>query len=272
MPNFTDFSVLMADGGFTGMNTAFIDGAAAYHSPQDVPERLDRGTLQALGRQRAGDGPRARGRRPGAAGRARRRRRDVLPGAGRAGPLPRGAGVAAGGRRAGRRRAAGLVLRRRGDELAGPDGRRGTLLAALPLVLAPLAAQGLWALLVAVRPGYGQLLDPGGPGWFRLATVALVAAVVLCWYALLRRRMGPRGAGGRRAGLAGGARGGAGRRRARRLLPGGVAGAGRGAGRARRGRSTSARVVRGRRRAARRARSPSSSWRRPCRCSSRRWA
>src|SRR5919107_1626896 len=49
MPNSTDFSVLMADGGFTGMNTAFIDGAAAYHSPQDVPQRLDRGTLQAMG-------------------------------------------------------------------------------------------------------------------------------------------------------------------------------------------------------------------------------
>src|SRR3712207_9366020 len=49
MPNFTDFSVLLDDGDFTGLNTAFIDGAAAYHSPQDVPERLDRGTLQALG-------------------------------------------------------------------------------------------------------------------------------------------------------------------------------------------------------------------------------
>ena len=45
----TDFSVLVDDGGFTGLNTAFIDGAAGYHSPQDVPGRLDRGTLQALG-------------------------------------------------------------------------------------------------------------------------------------------------------------------------------------------------------------------------------
>ena len=35
------------------------------------------------------------------------------------------------------------------------------------------------------------MLDPWRPGWFRLATVAVVAAVVLLWYALLRRRIGP---------------------------------------------------------------------------------
>ena len=34
------------------------------------------------------------------------------------------------------------------------------------------------------------MLDPWRPGWFRLAAVAVVVAVVLLWYALLRRRIG----------------------------------------------------------------------------------
>jgi len=190
MPNFTDFSVLMADGGFTGMNTAFIDGAAAYHSPQDVPERLDRGTLQALG-----DNALATARALGDADLAGL----TAPADGDAtyfpvlGELVRYPGSLVWPLAAGALAAVGLlvlVLHRRGTS---PLGRTvgATLLTALPLVLAPLAAQGLWALLVLVRPGYGQLVDPWRPGWFRLATVALVAGVVLCWYALLRRRMVP---------------------------------------------------------------------------------
>ena len=190
MPNFTDFSVLMADGDFTGLNTAFIDGAAAYHSPQDVPERLDRGTLQALG-----DNALATARALGDAD-----LRDLTaPADGDAtyfpvlGELVRYPGSLGWPLAAGALVAVGLlvlVLHRRGT---GPLGRTvgATLLAALPLVLAPLAAQGLWALLVLVRPGYGQLVDPWRPGWFRLAVVALVAGVVLGWYALLRRRVGP---------------------------------------------------------------------------------
>ena len=43
--------------------------------------------------------------------------------------------------------------------------------------------QGLWTVLVAVRPDYASMLDPWRPGWFRLAAVALVVAVVLLWYA-----------------------------------------------------------------------------------------
>jgi hypothetical protein len=189
LPNVTDFSVLMDDGDFTGLNTAFIDGAAGYHTPQDVPERLDRGTLQALG-----DNALATARELGG--------RDLAtlaaPGADDAtyfpvlGELVRypgrlvwplaGAALAAVG-------LLSLVVHRRGSSSLRRTAA-GALLAAVPLVLAPLAAQGLWALLVTVRPGYGQLLDPWRPGWFRLATVALLAGVVLWWYAVLRRRVG----------------------------------------------------------------------------------
>jgi hypothetical protein len=189
LPNDTDFSVLLADGDFTGMNTAFIDGVAGYHSPQDVPARLDRGTLQALG-----DNALAMARELGG--------RDltplVQPGAQDAtyfpvlGELVRYPGrlvwplalasVAAVGLLA-------LVVRRRGFSSLRRTAA-ATALTAIPLVAAPLAAQGLWALLVAVRPGYASMIDPWQPGPYRLAVVAVVAAVVLLWYALLRRRIG----------------------------------------------------------------------------------
>ena len=57
--------------------------------------------------------------------------------------------------------------------------------------LAPVAAQLLWAAITAIRPGYAELLDPYRPVWYRLAVVALAAAVLFAWYALTRRRVGP---------------------------------------------------------------------------------
>ena len=115
------------------------------------------------------------------------------------------------------------------------------------------------------------MLDPWRPGWFRLAVVAVVATVVLLWYALLRRRIGA-------APLAAGALGLARRprRRARRAAPGGsylaalpaLAGALAGIV----ARSSSAGVVHDCVAAWSAARSPSWSWRRPSRCSSPRWA
>ncbi|SFT78068.1 Peptidase family M28 [Geodermatophilus amargosae] len=188
LPNDTDFSVLLADGDFTGLNTAFIDGNAAYHTPQDTPARLDRGTLQALG-----DNTLALTRELGDADLTDLAR----PGDGDATyfPSPIGlvrhpgslvwplAGVAV----------LGVVVlaavdRRRGSSL--PRTLLGTLAALVPLVLAPLAVVGLWRLLVLVRPAYASMIDPWRPGWFRLAAVAVVALVVLAWYALLRRRLG----------------------------------------------------------------------------------
>ena len=92
--------------------------------------------------------------------------------------------------------------------------------------------------------------------------------------ALVRAAPPPDGAGvagRRRAGLARRPGRGAGRVRARRLVPGGLAGAGRGARRAGRRRSRPSRVVR---RSPRWSAGPSPSWcwRRPSRCSSRRSA
>ncbi|WP_232797297.1 M28 family peptidase [Blastococcus atacamensis] len=190
LPNDTDFSVLLDDGDFTGMNTAFIDGAAGYHSPQDTPERLSRATLQALG-DNALALTRALGDRDLAV-LAEPADDDAtyFPLPGRLVRYPGAVVVPLAG--AALLAAAGLVLVLRVRRISSLRRTAGSALLALaPLGLAPLAVQGMWALLVAVRPGYASMLDPWRPGWFRLAAVAVVLAVVLVWFALLRRRIGP---------------------------------------------------------------------------------
>jgi len=188
LPNDTDFSPLL-DAGFTGLNTAYIDGSAAYHTPEDTPDRMDRGSLQAMGdnalalTRALGDDDLAALAEPAAEDAVYF---PVLGGLVRypgwlVWPLAALAVLAVG--------ALAVVLRRR----TGTSLRRslaGFALGVLPVVLAPLAAQAAWALLVAVRPGYAGLIDPWRPGWYRLGVVALTLTVLLVWYALLRRRCG----------------------------------------------------------------------------------
>jgi len=188
LPNDTDFSPLLA-AGFTGLNTAYIDGSAAYHTPEDTPARMDRGSLQAMG-----DNTLALTRALGA--------EDLgalaEPAAGDAvyfpvlGGLVRypgwlvwpvaGLAVVA--------VAALAVLARRRSGTSLRRSLAGFAAALVPLALAPVAAQAAWALLVAVRPGYAGMIDPWRPGWYRLGVVVLVLTVLLAWYALLRRRVG----------------------------------------------------------------------------------
>ena len=53
LPNDTDFSPFRDSGRFTGLNSAYIDGSAIYHSPEDRPEYMDRRFAAAPRRQRA---------------------------------------------------------------------------------------------------------------------------------------------------------------------------------------------------------------------------
>jgi hypothetical protein len=190
LPNDTDFSVLLGDGDFTGLNTAFIDGAAAYHTPQDTPDRLDRASLQAMGDNALAVTRELAGRDLGALSRPGAADASYFPVVGElvrypgswVWPLAAAALAAV--------LLLAVVTGRRGESSLGRTAG-GAALALLPLVLAPLAVQGLWSLLVAVRPDYSSMLDPWRPGWFRLAATALVVAVVLVWYAALRRRVGP---------------------------------------------------------------------------------
>src|SRR4051794_4064100 len=189
LPNDTDFTPFRESGEFTGLNTAFIDGAAAYHAPQDTPDRQDQASLQgegenALALAKAFGDRDLTGLSTASSGDA-----TYFPVLGRlvrypgswVWPLAIAAIVVVLG--------LVVVLARRGISSIGRTAS-ATGLAVLPLAAAPLAAQGLWSLLVLVRPGYAPMLDPWRPGWYRVAAVAVVLTVVLLWYALLRRRIG----------------------------------------------------------------------------------
>ncbi|GAA3350777.1 M20/M25/M40 family metallo-hydrolase [Amorphoplanes nipponensis] len=188
LPNDTDFTPFR-EAGFTGFNSAYIDGAAVYHAPTDTPARMDRDSLQHLGanalaltRELGGrdlPGLRARGDAtyfPVPGGLA------AYPGD-LTWPLAALALVAV--------LALAWLARRRGRTTSGRLAG-GFVLALVPVLAAPVAAQLLWAMLKLIRPGYAeQLIDPYRPLWYRLAIVALTAAIVLAWYALLRRRLTP---------------------------------------------------------------------------------
>ncbi|TKJ18198.1 M28 family peptidase [Blastococcus sp. CCUG 61487] len=183
-------NALLEDPRYTGFRLGLVDGTAARHTAQDLPDRLDPGALQALGddalavaRALGGEDLLQVAGEPTDATLFPVLGRQVHWSATAARPLAVAvlALVAVGG--------LGWLSVRRGftwPRLAAA----GTALAAVPLVLGPLAVVGLWRLLVAVRPGYGGMADPWRPGWYRLAAVVLVLAVVLAWYALLRRRFG----------------------------------------------------------------------------------
>ncbi|MCL7459099.1 M28 family peptidase [Micromonospora echinofusca] len=187
LPNDTDFTAFL-DEDFVGLNSAYIDGGAIYHTPLDTPAAMDRASLQhhgdnALGLARefgrvdltALDAGHDATYFPVPGGLVRYPGWLVLPLA-----LLALAAVTA----------LGWLALRRGRTTRGRLAA-GFGLALLPLVLAPLGAQLLWAAITALRPGYAELLDPYRPTWYRLAVVALAAAVLFTWYALTRRRVGP---------------------------------------------------------------------------------
>ncbi len=187
LPNDTDFTAFL-DHEFVGLNSAYLDGGAIYHTPLDTPESMNRASLQHHGANALGLA-REFGRIdladltadhdatyfPIPGGLARYPGPLVLPLA-----LLALAGVIV----------LGWWARRRG-RVTGGRLAAGFGLALVPIVVAPLSAQLLWAAIGVIRPGNAMLLDPYRPIWYRLAVLALAAAVLFAWYALTRRRVGP---------------------------------------------------------------------------------
>jgi hypothetical protein len=189
LPNDTDFTPFRKSGRFTGLNTAYIDGSPVYHSPEDKPSYMDKASLQhhgsnALAEMRAfGAADIASLSKPSAYDST------YFPLLGFLLQYPgwlvwplAALGLLAVAVLA-------VLARRRGLTSVGKVVA-GFGLGLIPLVLAPVLAQLLWVVLVAVRPGYREMIDPWRPGWYRGAVVALVAVVILTWYGLLRRRFG----------------------------------------------------------------------------------
>jgi hypothetical protein len=190
LPNDTDFTRFLEAGRFTGLNAAFLDGWPVYHTPQDLPSRMDRASLQTHG-----DNLLALTRSFGAADLGAM----TSPGGGDATYFPVPwllvrypewlvwplavlalLGVAVLGRRA-----------RRRSLLTWPRVVAAFVLAIVPVAGAAVAAQQLWRGAVLLRPGLAGMLDAWRPTWFRLALLALTAAVLFAWYALVRLRVGP---------------------------------------------------------------------------------
>ncbi|MTD15378.1 M28 family peptidase [Nakamurella sp. YIM 132087] len=189
LPNDTDFSPLRDSGRFTGLNSAYIDGSATYHAPEDRPEYLSTASLQHHGANTLALAYALGGSDIGALSQPSSGDATYFPVLGHllvypgwwVWPLAVLAVLLVA--------AAGLLAVRRGFCTGGGLAAAGGL-GLIPLILGPAAAQGFWLLMTWIRPGWSTMIDPWRPGWFRIAVVALVLLLVLGWFVLLRRRLG----------------------------------------------------------------------------------
>ncbi len=186
LPNDTDFSEFKKEG-FGGLNFAYVDGSAQYHTPGDSVANLSTESIQSQG-----DNTLAAAR--DLAGRDLTQLREggddtyftvlgLLVRYPRALALPLALLAAAG--------YAGTLWYAGRRGLARGGVGRAALTFPLALLGAAVVGFGGWQLLCAVRPGYADLSmgDSYRPGWFRAAFLTLTGAAVLGWYLLLRRKV-----------------------------------------------------------------------------------
>jgi hypothetical protein len=187
LPNDTDFTPFRL-AGFQGLNSAYIDGAAVYHAPTDLPSSMDRDSLQhhgdnalALARELGDDDLTRLGSSEDATYFPAPGLLVRYPGA-LVWPFAALALVAV------------LVLawlaRRRGL-LTANRGAGAFAATLIPIVAAPVLAQLYWLVLKLIRPAYAELpIDPYHPQPYRIGVLTLTALVVFAWFALFRRRLG----------------------------------------------------------------------------------
>jgi hypothetical protein len=187
LPNDTDFTVFGRDG-FAGMNFAFLDGSAHYHTPGDSPSNLDPSSLQHMGATVLDT--------------ARYFARQNLD-APRGGPLtyssvlgqlvyyPQGLAVPLSVLAAVAFATTVLYARRRGLRARAVAVAAAGFLALL--VATTAVGIGIWQALLLLRPGYGSFHtgDTYRPEWYAAGALALTASLTFAWYLLLRRRYTP---------------------------------------------------------------------------------
>jgi hypothetical protein len=188
LPNDTDFTAFR-EAGFTGLNAAYIDGAAVYHAPTDLPSAMNRDSLQHHGENTLAVTRLLADRDLGKLGSGQDATYFPAPGllvrypGMLVWPLAVLAVLAV--------IALGWLARRRGMTTGKRLGAAAAL-TLVPIALAPVFAQVYWAVLKLLRPQYAAFpIDPYRPQWYRLAVIAIAAVVVIGWFALLRRRLGP---------------------------------------------------------------------------------
>jgi Peptidase family M28 len=184
----TDFTVFH-EAGFVGLNFALADGTAAYHNSVDTPDSLDVAGLQHMGTNLLAL-TRAFGERD-LEGLRSQRDAVFFTVLGQMITYPMwlvwplaGLGIVI-------IVALGVLARRRGEATL-PRMLAGAAAALLPIIVAPMAAFGLWQLLLAIRPGYEAFFlgDPYRPQLYRWALGALTVTILLAWYLALRRWIG----------------------------------------------------------------------------------
>src|SRR5215211_235749 len=180
----TDFTIFR-DAGFAGMNFAFGDGSARYHTPEDSTANLDHTSLQHMGSTVLTAAGYFAGQDLSAPRGGSLTYFTVL---GQLVHYPQWLAVPLAVLAAAVFAASLLYARRRGVRARGVGWAAASFLALLVVTMA--LGMGAWQVLLLLNPGYGSFHtgDTYRPEWYAAGLLALTAALTIAWYLLMRRR------------------------------------------------------------------------------------
>src|SRR5918992_5028425 len=185
LPGDTDFTVFR-NAGFAGMNFAFFEGSARYHTPEDSPANLDHASLQHMGSTVLAT---ARHFGEQDLGAPRGRSLTYFTVLGELVHYPQQLAILLAVLAAVVFVTTLLYARRRGARGVG-----WAAVSFLGLVVVTTALGiGVWQVLRLLHPGYGSFHtgDTYRPEWYAAGLLALTAALTVVWYLLMRRRRAP---------------------------------------------------------------------------------
>src|SRR5215216_532916 len=187
LPGDTDFTVFR-NAGFAGMNFAFFDRSARYHTPEDSPANLDHASLQHMGSTVLATARHFAGQDLGAPRGGSLTYFTVL---GELVHYPQGLAVPLAVLAAVVFAATLLYGRRRGVRIRAVGLAAASFLALLVVTMA--LGIGTWQVLRLLHPGYGSFHtgDTYRPEWYAAGLLALTAALTVAWYLMMRRRRAP---------------------------------------------------------------------------------